>query len=85
MGVPLVVWKASIALSKWFDSNPDMLSGDYESGLELGSGTGLLGIYALKRILQNNPKAKMIFTDMEESVNISIFSTLSLEPGLNQS
>ncbi len=41
------------------------------TGLELGSGTGLLGVYTAKSLVQAGAKIKLTLTDMEESVNIS--------------
>jgi hypothetical protein len=54
VGVPLVVWGASLSLSRWLDKEWIALS--HEKGrplksLELGSGTGLLGLFTIKRLL----------------------------------
>ena len=53
VGVPLVVWGASLSLSRWLDKQWISLS--HEKGplksLELGSGTGLLGLFTIKRLL----------------------------------
>ena len=35
--------------------------------MELGSGTGLLGLYTIKRLLKDSPTASITMTDMEES------------------
>ncbi|CDW73903.1 UNKNOWN [Stylonychia lemnae] len=71
VGVPLVVWGASITLSNWIDENFERLPTNISNCLELGSGTGLLGIYTLKRIFSNYPETEtsihMTFTDMEQS------------------
>jgi hypothetical protein len=73
VGVPQVVWRASLSLSRWLDEsgvlskNP---SGSEVTGLELGSGTGLLGVYTAKRLLQGGVKVNFTLTDMEDSVTI---------------
>ncbi len=49
VGVPLVVWRASLSLSLWLDEK-NLLKG-HKKALELGSGTGLLGLYTAKKLL----------------------------------
>ena len=44
----LTSWRAGECLSSWLDSQPDLLSG--RSVLELGSGSGITGIFAVKRV-----------------------------------
>ena len=68
MGVPLVVWQASLTLSNWLEAHTERLCSSMKA-LELGSGTGLLGIYTIKRLLQVHPEAQITLTDMEQSVN----------------
>ena len=62
-GVPQVVWDASLYLAKWIDENDHC----EKSGktLELGSGTGLLGVFVAKYLQKTNSKAEMVMTDME--------------------
>jgi len=68
VGVPLVVWGASLSLSRWLDTQWEELEiGKASKALELGSGTGLLGVYTIKRLLQDCPSADITMTDMEES------------------
>ncbi|TNV72380.1 hypothetical protein FGO68_gene12920 [Halteria grandinella] len=70
VGVPLVVWRASLSLSQWLDKNQTQWlksSSDPVSALELGSGTGLLGLFTIKRLLQENQGSKVTLTDMEQS------------------
>jgi len=55
VGVPLVVWGASLSLSRWLDSHAEKwLSEKPATTLELGSGTGLLGLFTGKRQLNAN-------------------------------
>ena len=64
----MVVWGASLALSRWLDAQWKELGiGKASKALELGSGTGLLGLYSIKRLLQDCPTADITMTDMEES------------------
>ena len=64
----MVVWGASLALSRWLDAQWEELGiGKASKALELGSGTGLLGLYSIKRLLQDCPTADITMTDMEES------------------
>ncbi len=68
VGVPLVVWGASLTLSRWLEDHWEQLGIDKTSKtLELGSGTGLLGLYTIKRLLKDSPTASITMTDMEES------------------
>ena len=53
-----VVWLASVALANWLDSNADYLQG---SILELGTGTGLLGVF----IGLKAPSCQLVMTDLE--------------------
>ena len=67
--MPLVVWGASLSLSRWLDKQWDSLSiekGPVKS-LELGSGTGLLGLFTISRLLKDNSDSSIIMTDMEDS------------------
>jgi len=78
VGVPLVVWRAAPSLSNWFDQNPHRLrsllenrrddGGAHFRALELGSGTGLLGLYTIKTLLKEDPKSHITLTDIEQSV-----------------
>ena len=70
--MPLVVWGAATCLSEWLDENFDeVVPLTASHALELGSGTGLLGIYAIKNLLKNRSenKPKIVLTDMESSVS----------------
>ncbi len=68
VGVPLVVWGASLTLSRWLEDYWEQLGIQKTSKtLELGSGTGLLGLYTIKRLLKDSPTASITMTDMEES------------------
>ena len=44
----LTSWTAGECLSSWLDSHPDLLRG--HSVLELGSGSGITGVFVLKRL-----------------------------------
>ena len=71
MGVPQVVWRAAPSLSRWLDDNKKLeeFKGEVR-GLELGSGTGLLGVYTAKKLIQGGVSLKFTMTDMEESVRL---------------
>lgn len=72
VGVPQVVWRASLSLSRWLDESGVLSkysSGNELTGIELGSGTGLLGVFTAKRLLQGGVKVKFTLTDMEDSVS----------------
>lgn len=69
VGVPLVVWRASLSLSLWLDENELLKGKGFKRALELGSGTGLLGLYTAKRLLKETPDSHLTFTDMEQSVS----------------
>lgn len=78
--MPLVVWRASLSLSHWLDSNQGKwLSDKPTAALELGSGTGLLGLFTGKRLAQSNPCSSVTLTDMEESVSRFHSQTQSIE------
>lgn len=70
VGVPLVVWRASLCLSQWLDTNhAEWVKESSLRALELGSGTGLLGLFTIKRLLQANESSSITLTDMEQSVS----------------
>lgn len=50
--MPLVVWGAALTLSDWIDNNMHIIPENCLKILELGSGTGLLGVFTIKSILK---------------------------------
>ena len=58
-----VIWLASVALASWLslEENKFYLR-NCESAIELGTGTGLLGIFSAKE----SPHANFVLTDLEE-------------------
>ena len=63
-----VVWLAAVSLSKWFHENEHAhryLQG-CENVLELGTGTGLLGIYLGLKFQALEQPAKIVLTDLEK-------------------
>ena len=61
VGVPIVVWRAALTLSNWLDKHLSLTSPT--KALELGSGTGLLGLFTLKKLPEGST---LTFTDMED-------------------
>lgn len=64
----MVVWGASLTLCRWLEAHWSELGIEKASkALELGSGTGLLGLYTIKRLLLDSLTADITMTDMEDS------------------